>query len=569
MHGMNGNGRDSGIPVLGQVPWGTHFCQFYQTREHLAEVLVPYFKAGLENDEFCVWVTSEAMTCEQARAALAAVVPDLAQREARGQIEIFPYTDWYLAGGAFDMNRILEGWRKKYQEGLDRGFAGLRVSGNTAWLESWHWDSFSEYEQSIDGAIEGANILVLCTYNLDRCGPYELLDVVRNHQFALVLGQRGWERIEHAELRRLRELQQATEARYRELFSAMNEGFALHEIVTDEGGRPVDYRFLDVNPAFERLTGRKRQDVVGRTVLEVLPNNDPFWLETYGKVALTGEAVHFENYASALDRHFEVFAYRPAPRRFAVVFMDVTQRKLAEEGLRRASEELARSNRELEQFAYIASHDLQEPLRMVNGFLGLLQMRHGDALGEEGAEYVRMATEGANRMAQLINDLLVYSRVQMRPLEPTATDLNAAFDQAAANCSASIEESQAQITRDHLPTVRVDPLQATQLLQNLIGNAVKFRRQGVRPEVHVSARLADGAWAVSVRDNGIGIEPTAYDRIFQPFRRLHSHQEYPGTGVGLAICKKIVERHGGRIWVESKAGEGATFCFSLPEDTAA
>ena len=154
--------RDSIIPA-GNVPWGTHFCQFYQTKRHLTDVLVPYFKKGLENHEFCVWVTSRTVTTGEARKALSAVVPDLAKREVKGQFEVFAYTDWYLAGGRFDMKRILDGWAEKYGLGLDRGYAGLRVSGDTAWLESENWADFSAYEQSIDGAIAGSRILVLCT----------------------------------------------------------------------------------------------------------------------------------------------------------------------------------------------------------------------------------------------------------------------------------------------------------------------------------------------------------------------------------------------------------------------
>jgi PAS domain S-box-containing protein len=333
--------RPSGIPVLGGMGWGTHFCQFYQTRGQLVEVLVPYFEQGLRNHELCVWVTSEDLTTEEAWSALAAVVPDLAERKAAGQFEIFAFDTWYTAGG-FDMDRILAGWKAKYDVALERGFAGLRVSGNTAWLESDDWESFSRYEASIDGAIEGSRILVLCTYSLDRCGAYELLDVVRNHQFALVLGPRGWERIETAQLRRLRELQTTTESRYHELFESMAEGFAVHEILCDPAGVPVDYRFIDVNPAFEKQTGLRKADVEGRTFRQVLPEEDPKWVRIYGKVALGGEPVRFESAADSLGKHYEVFAFSPGQGRFATLFLDVTERVQVEAALRESRDSLER-----------------------------------------------------------------------------------------------------------------------------------------------------------------------------------------------------------------------------------
>jgi PAS domain S-box-containing protein len=559
--------RPSGIPVLGGMPWGTHFCQFYQTKEHLAEVLVPYFKAGLEGGEACVWVTSEALTADEARQVLSAAVPDLAEREARGQFEVFPYSEWYLADGCFDMARVLEGWRQKYLSALARGFEGLRVSGNTAWLEQADWESFSAYEQSIDGAIEGRRILVLCTYDLNRCSPYELLDVVRNHQFALIVGNRGWERIENAEARRAREEQRASEARYRQLFNAMNEGFAIHEVICDQTGRPVDYRFLDMNPAFERLTGLGRRATLGKTLHQVMPGAEPVWVERYGQVALTGEPAHFLQYAEALGRWYEVFAYCPAPGQFATIFMDVTETQLAQERLRSAADELARSNQELEQFASVASHDLQEPLRAVDGYLSLLETRCGDQLDEKSRHLVAEAVRGAGRMRTLIDDLLALSRLGTQGMQLRPANLNQVLAQALAALEASVREAGAVIDSDPLPTVDVDAGQIEQLFQNLIGNAIKFR--GNRPpQVRITAQSGRGFWTLAVRDNGIGIDPQHFERIFQIFHRLHGRGHYPGTGIGLAICKKVVERHGGRIWVESQPGEGSTFLFTLPSRDA-
>ena len=250
---------------------------------------------------------------------------------------------------------------------------------------------------------------------------------------------------------------------------------------------------------------------------------------------------------------------------------DITQRRQAEAELKRAhddlakkAEELQRSNAELEQFAYVASHDLQEPLRMVSSYTQLLKRRYNDKLQGDAQEFMHYIVDGAARMKQLIEDLLAYSRVGTKGKEFKPVAVEAPLKKAITNLRAAIEESGAAVTWDPLPTVDADEVQLAQLFQNLMGNALKFRGQSV-PRIHVSAAERDGAWQLSVADNGIGIEPQYFERIFMLFQRLHTMGEYPGTGIGLAICKKVAERHGGRIWVTSAPGEGSQFHFTLPK----
>jgi light-regulated signal transduction histidine kinase (bacteriophytochrome) len=251
------------------------------------------------------------------------------------------------------------------------------------------------------------------------------------------------------------------------------------------------------------------------------------------------------------------------PRRLVGVNIDITERRKTEEDMARLLSELQRSNKELEQFAYIASHDLQEPLRMIASYVQLLEQKYKGRLDEKADKYIYFAVDGALRMQNLIEALLAYSRVTTRgaPFDPV--DTNLVFTHVVVNLSAVIKENHAVVTKDPLPTVRGDEAQLAQLFQNLIGNAIKFRKPDTPPLVHVSAKKARKQWAFSVRDNGIGMEAKYFDRIFQIFQRLHTHAEYPGTGIGLAICKRIVERHGGRIWLESAPGEGTTFFFTL------
>ncbi|MBN1813034.1 MAG: GAF domain-containing protein [Anaerolineae bacterium] len=239
-------------------------------------------------------------------------------------------------------------------------------------------------------------------------------------------------------------------------------------------------------------------------------------------------------------------------------------RARAEKRLALYAEELERSNRELEHFAYVASHDLQEPLRMVKSYLQLLERRYTGKLDQDADDFITCAVDGAARMHMLINDLLTYSRVSTRakPFEPT--DCSAILNHALSNLRVAIEESKATITFDDLPIVGADATQLTQVYQNLISNAIKFHKKDIPPCIHVSAERQEDEWRFSVRDNGIGIAPEHTERIFLIFQRLHTREEYPGTGIGLAVCKKIIERHGGRIWIESEPEEGSTFYFTIP-----
>jgi len=331
-------------------------------------------------------------------------------------------------------------------------------------------------------------------------------------------------------------------------------------------------RFLEVNPAFAHLLGYKspkdflKGGILGRQLFV----NDEEAQTYYDLINSYGYTVNFEAQVYKEDRSkiwmslstrlIHGAAGKPTVR-YGIV-EDITPRKTAEEALARKTAELARSNADLEQFAYIASHDLQEPLRMVASFTELLARKYKGRLDSDADEFIAFAVDGATRMKQLINDLFTYSRVgtKAKPFEPN--DLNEAFNHAAGNLGVTVKEHSATITVGALPVLMSDKVQMTQLFQNLIANAVKFHGTAL-PQIEVSAEHRDDEWLFSVRDNGIGIAPQYLERIFAVFQRVHGKKEYPGTGIGLAICKKIVERHGGRIWVESELGKGSTFFFTI------
>jgi light-regulated signal transduction histidine kinase (bacteriophytochrome) len=249
---------------------------------------------------------------------------------------------------------------------------------------------------------------------------------------------------------------------------------------------------------------------------------------------------------------------------------DITKRKKMEEELIRSQDNLRElvdklevSNRELEQFAYVASHDLQEPLRMVASFTQLLEKRYKGKLDEDADEYIGFIVEGAHRMKDLIDDLLVFSRFNTQANEFELFDMDTALNSVLSYLQPYMNENHAQITYDPLPSIMGDSSQIQQVLQNLLTNAIKFHGDEP-PKIHISAEESGDEWTFVVSDNGIGIDSGHQEQIFEVFKRLHTREEYEGTGIGLSICKKIVERHGGRIWVESKPGKGSTFYFTIP-----
>jgi PAS domain S-box-containing protein len=898
--------RETGIELIGKVPWSTHFCQFYQTKEDLLDMLVPYFKAGIENNEFCVWVASEPLNEQEAKEALEKAVPDLARYLAKGQIEILAYTDWYLKGGRFESDKVLAGWVDKLGKALAKGFSGLRFTGNTFWLEKDGWKDFTDYEAAVNSVIGNYKMLALCTYSLDRCDAAEIIDVVRNHRFALIKRQNQWELIESSEYKKAKEelvrlasfpemdpnpvmefdldgrvlyanptaqrvlpgilkegarhpwlsgldkiiakfkagiktsafrevkageswYQAAiyyfpekhcvriygldiTERKHMEqellesredlnraqavaktgswrlnvqrnelLWSDENhrifgipKGIPLtyetflstvhpddrnyvdqkwqaglrgeqydieHRIVVDgkikwvreraelefdEEGRLLggfgttqditerkaaefereatveflslvnrststrslieaaadffqrqcgceamgvrliegeDYPYYEVR-GFPREfvlaenslcarsdTGEIIRDEKGNPVLECLCGNmicgrfDPckpfftpggsFWTNsTTELLANFTEADFLTRTRNRCPREgYESMALIPlylGAERLGLLQLNDSRKGLfwpelialweklagyfaialakfrAEEMLRRAYDELEmrveertaelskvnkllraeieerkrieetqkiymrrleQSNRELDDFAFVASHDLQEPLRKIQTFADRLKSMHYHSLDDKGRDYLKRMGQAAGRMQDLIQDLLKYSRITTKPEPFLPINLRKSVKEAVADLRVLCEETGGLVEVGELPTVEADQVQMRQLFQNLIGNGLKYHGEQ-KPVVKVYGGLSDvdGYCNIYVEDNGIGFNESSLERIFKPFQRLHGkHAEYHGTGMGLAICRKIVERHGGSITARSEPGKGAKFIVRLPE----
>jgi PAS domain S-box-containing protein len=355
-----------------------------------------------------------------------------------------------------------------------------------------------------------------------------------------------------------------SERRFKLIAETVDEAFWMTDAPISE--------MIYISPGYERIWGR---------TLESLYKDPRSFLDPVHPEDLEPARAHLERMKSGLPLDHEYRILRPGgslawvwnrgfPVRGATgevefyvgVALDITERKRMEEAIKVHAGKLARSNAELERFAYVASHDLQEPLRMVASFTQLLAKRYAGKLDEKADRYIHYAVDGATRMQQMISDLLAYSRVGSKALDLRLTECETVVAASLENLRAAINESGASVTWDPLPTFMADPMQLCQLFQNLLGNAIKFKRE-LPPHVHISAVDGGSEWLFSVRDNGIGIDPKNAESIFQVFYRLHGREEYPGTGIGLALVKAVVERHGGKIWVDSEVGVGSNFRFTI------
>jgi PAS domain S-box-containing protein len=355
-----------------------------------------------------------------------------------------------------------------------------------------------------------------------------------------------------------------SETRYRRLFETAQDGIL---ILDAEQGY-----IIDANPFLTDMLGYSLSDLHGKNLWEIGAFTD----RTASKIAyeelLEKGYIRYEDLpletkdGRLINVEFVCNSYKVNDQNIIQCnIRDISDRRRIEESLKEYSENLKRSNEDLERFAFVASHDLREPLRMVVSYSQLLENKYKGRLDADADEFIHYIVEGGTRMDALVNDLLEFSRVGSRRKPFERTDMNGVVEKTLLGLSVAIRESHAKIEVGHLPEAMVDRIQMMHLFQNLIENAIKFRGK-VDPEIRIDAGMGDGMWIFSVRDNGIGIDPAFHDKIFDLFQRLHTREDYSGTGIGLAICKRIVERHGGRIWVESEEGKGSVFYFTIPRN---
>ncbi len=370
---------------------------------------------------------------------------------------------------------------------------------------------------------------------------------------------------------------------YQTLFREMLDGFALHEIICNANGKPVDYRFLNVNPSFERMTGLTSEMVKGKTVLEALPGIEAHWIDTYGKVALTGEPVFFDNYSEVLDKHFQVTAFRPKLNQFACIFSDVTNLKQSEAELARLNAILKNKNEELEQVVYVASHDLRSPLVNIDGYskeleYGIEDLRSSliskssdisladvtTILNEDIPEALKFIRTSTAKMDTLLAGLLRLSRSGRSALKIQSLDMNEMISKVIDSTEFQIKETNVEVSVEDLPPCHCDAIQVDQIFTNLLTNALKCLEPNRPGIIKITGNVVDDQSVYCVEDNGIGIDVNHIDKIFEIFHQLDPAKN-KGEGLGLTIVKRVLGRLDGSVHVESELGIGSRFYVSLPK----
>jgi len=664
--------RNSGIDVIGNVPWGTHFCQFYKTKQDLIDILVPYFKAGLESNEFCMWVTSEPLVVAEAEEAMRKAVKDSDEYLRQGQIEIIPYNEWYLLGGAFDDDRVLKGWVSKLEQALTRGYSGLRLTGNTFWLERNHWQAFTEYEAKVNNIIGKYKMLAICTYCLDKCDGTAVIDVVKNHQFALVKQERKWDIIESTIYKQAKEALLENEQDLNRAQAVAHTGSwrldvqrnqllwsdETHRIFGIPRETPMTYEtFLSsVHPEDREYVDRKwtaalhgePYDIEHRIILddEVKWVRERAELEFNSKGELKGgfgtvqditERKRIENELRVKD-----FAVTSAATGIAIADLDgivtyvnlaclrmwdyeqeeevlgkpatnffaddkefgVALKTVLKEGVWQGEGKARRSDgstfdvqvlanlvtdadgepfcmmasfvditerKKLEQlkdeFIGLVSHELRTPLTVIGGGLSTLLTEWNRLSPKEVQQLLKDALLESESLSHLIENLLELSRAQAQQLTlySEMIDIKSLVRETLHKIKQQAPSHRFVTSIPSEPMLmHADPLRIERILYNLLDNAAKYSPPG--SQIKVSVNAEPERLVIGVSDRGKGLSSSEQARIFGPFQRLENNRpdQARGAGLGLMVCRRLVEAHGGEIWVESKKGRGSTFFFSLP-----
>ena len=421
--------RKFGIDILGDVPWGTHVCQFYQIKQDLIDILVPYFEAGLENNEFCIWVTAEPLNSEEAKEAMKKSTPSFAEYLKRGQMEIISYEDWYTKDGGFNSDRVLQGWVSKLEAALAKGFSGLRLTGNTFWLEKSDWQAFADYEEAMNNVIGKYKMIAICTYSLDKCNANEIIDVVRNHQFAIIKRSGKWEPIESSERKKIADELVNTETKFTALYNSMTEGAALHDVVYDNSGKAVDYLITDVNPSYERITGLSKKQALGKKASELYGTGEPPYLNVFAQVASSGKPASFETYFPPMQKHFSISVFSPSKGKFTTVFHDITELKQTEQALQQAKRDWERTFDSVPDLIAILDkqHKIVRTNRAMAQRLGKAPEQcvglscykcvHGTSVPPEFCPHAQTVRDGLEHVAEVYEDRLGgYFSVSTTPL---------------------------------------------------------------------------------------------------------------------------------------------------------
>jgi PAS domain S-box-containing protein len=553
--------RESGIEVLGPVPWGTHFCLFYKTKQDLIDVLVPYFKAGLENNEYCMCITSKPFDHDEVRARMSEALPDFDKCIARGQIEIIPYDNWYVIDGVFDSQRVLAGWVEKLQDALARGFSGLRLSGNTFWLEKAGWKDFLDYEEDVNDTIGQYSIMALCTYSLDRCNAEDILDVVSTHRFALSKRENRWKIIESQEQKEARRALRESEIRFRSLIQNSSDIIRILD---------KDCHIIYDSPSSGRILGYPADSLLGKSPLDYIHPDDRELVRTsldgVRHKTNSGKPTEFRiRKADGKYLYVESIGVNmigvPGVDGIVITTRPITERKQAEE-------ELKTAKAQAELYLDLMGHDINNMHQIALGYLELARELKAD---EAGNEFIDKPMEVLQRSTRLIRNVRKLQQLREGILPIDCVDVCAVLEDVRREFG-SVPDRDITLNTNGCKHCHV---LANELLHdvfaNLVSNAIKHT--GGRAKIVISldtmAENGNGNCRVTVEDNGPGIPDNFKARIFN--RMLKGTDKAKGMGLGLYLVKSVVDSYGGRVWAEDRVHgdhtKGAKFVVLLPAAT--
>jgi two-component system sensor kinase FixL len=557
--------RETYCDDIGAVPWGTHICLFYHTKKDLIDILVPYFKAGLEQNEFCMWVTSEPLLAEEAQQAFQQNVNNFKRYLERGQIEFVDDNQWYTPSGVFDADAVLQGWVEKEQGALKRGFDGLRLTGNTFWPEKTDWRAFTEYEATIARVIGAHRMIAICTYSLEQCGASEVLDLASNYEYTLIRREGQWETFESANRKRAEEVLKASQIRYQRLFETIKDGILLLD--ADTG------KIIDVNPFLLKMLNYSRQEFLAKHLWEI----GPFKQIAAGMEAFTElqrkRSVRYEDWpletkdGKWITVEFVSNVYWVNDQKVIQCnIRDITERKQSEKELKQAYKELAAIQQELIQsetlaalggFASGVAHEIRNPLTNIQ--VSAQYCLRNNSLGKETEEFLRIILRNAEKANRTIAELLDFAKPNQ--LSFKLADIVQVIRRTCDLTKARRAHQKVRLYKRcarRLPGIVMDAHRIEQVLLNCIMNALDAMKNG--GILSITAFPEGEDVVITISDTGIGIRKQDLDKLFTPFFTTKP----AGAGLGLSLARRLIQLHNGSISITSKVHEGTQVTIRFP-----
>lgn len=575
---------------------GDHAVCIYENQEEHKDLLVSYIKHGIERNEKVITIeyslSEDVLRYELIKAGL-----DVNILVNTGQLKILTHEDTYLRDGYFDINRQIKFWQNEMELALKEGYSALRVTGEASWLTDAPLGSelFMKYESQINDIIDDNNCIVLCRYDIKSLTPETFSEAIANHPKILMgikefdnddyyllndffknrekkkrVKIKNWIKKLKSNFKNRIDLENR-EKTYSLLYSAVQEGVCIHKLVYNESEKAIDYEILDVNPAYEAITGLNKENIIGRKASEIYNTENPPYIEIYSKVTLTGKPTTFETYFESMKKYLHISAVCLAGKgEFAIIFSDITERVRLQKELKNAKQTAELANSTKSDYLANMSHEVRTPLNAIIGFSDILLTGMYGQLNDKGHQYLKNISISGKHLLNLVNDLLDISKIEAGKIELMYEDLNShlliqeivsGLKPLAVQKNVSINFELENIG------IKADSKRLKQILYNLLSNAIKFTPEGGR--ILVKSDINDSNLVVLVEDTGIGIAKEDHDKIFQQFKQIDSSysRTQEGTGLGLALTKKLVELHNGSIHFESEKDRGSRFWFILPKAT--